>query len=74
MRRKAGGWGGPGRDVEPFAGNLYALWIMNFNQTLRRLLTRDFIMRINIEAKSYAEFLTNPSIEFCHRQCYAADL
>jgi len=60
--------------VEPFVGNLYTLWIMNFKQTLRTLFIRNVIMRINIEAEAYAELLTNSCISFCHRPCYAADL
>jgi hypothetical protein len=67
MRRKEG-------DMEPFAGNFYTLWIMNFKQTLRTLFISNFIMRINIEAEAYAKLLTNPCIGFFHRTCYAADL
>jgi len=67
MRRKEG-------DVEPAAGNVYTLWIVNFKQTLKTLFIRNFIMRINIETEAYAELLTNPCIGFCNRPCYAADL
>jgi hypothetical protein len=68
------GWGEVGGDVEPFVGNLYTLWIMNFKEKLRTLFIRNFIMRNNIEAEAYAELLTNPCIGFCHRTCYASDL